>query len=153
MRNSIKIIIAMLITSIFQACSTYTEKEKEAFSSKAVAYAEKHHWKFTTQDGVAIELLEQGTGNEKIQLGSEISISYKGTLSNGTVFDQTEPGKPLVSKLDGLIQGFQYALLNQVAGTKMRLAIPPQHGYGDKKFEKIPENSLLIFELTIEAVY
>lgn len=136
------------------SCSTYSEDEKSSFNNQAEEYAKKHHWNYEVLDGgLILEVLEKGTGTEKIQAGSEIEISYKGTLPNGKKFDQTEPGKPLQSNLKGLIGGFQLGLLEQVAGTKLRLVIPPQLGYGDEALEGIPANSTLIFEITIEKVF
>lgn len=135
------------------ACTTYTEEEKQSFNTSAESYAKKHHWNYEVLDGgLVIEVLEQGTGTEKIQAGSHVTLSYKGTLTNGNIFDQTEPGKPFEANLKGLIGGFQLGLLNQVAGTKLRLVVPPQLGYGDDSLDKIPANSTLVFDILIEKV-
>lgn len=151
MRN---LIFSFIGLALLISCSTYSEDEKNSFNNQAEEYAKKHHWNYEVLDGgLILEVLEKGSGTEKIQAGSEIEISYKGTLTNGQKFDQTEPGKPLQSNLKGLIGGFQLGLLEQVAGTKLRLVIPPQLGYGDEALERIPANSTLIFEITIEKVF
>lgn len=150
MRN---LLFILLTGFLVVSCSTYTEEEKTGFVSKAEAYAKKHHWKYEMLDGgLIIEILEKGTGTEKVQSGSELELSYKGTLINGSKFDQTEPGKPLKSNLKGLIGGFQLGLLGHVAGTKLRMVVPPQLGYGDDALDKIPSNSTLIFEIEILKV-
>lgn len=150
MRNLVFILLA---GSIVLSCNTYSEEEKTNFVSKAESYAKKHHWNYEVLDGgLVVEVLEKGTGTEKVQSGSEVELSYKGTLTNGNKFDQTEPGKPLQSNLRGLIGGFQLGLLNQVAGTKLRMIVPPHLGYGDDALESIPSNSTLVFEITIEKV-
>jgi FKBP-type peptidyl-prolyl cis-trans isomerase len=150
MRNLLLILFTGVLLS---ACNTYSEEEKSAFVSEAEDYAKKHHWNYEVLDGgLIVEVLEKGTGTEKIQRGSEIEVSYKGTLTNGQKFDLTEPGKPLQSGLKGLIGGFQLGLLNQVAGTKLRMVVPPHLGYGDDALDKIPANSTLVFEITIEKV-
>jgi FKBP-type peptidyl-prolyl cis-trans isomerase FkpA len=150
MRNLLFILFTGILLS---ACNTYSEEEKSAFISEAENYAKKHHWNYEVlEGGLIVEVLEKGTGSEKIQSGSEIEVSYKGTLTNGQKFDLTEPGKPLQSSLKGLIGGFQLGLLNQVAGTKLRMVVPPHLGYGDDALDKIPANSTLIFEITIEKV-
>lgn len=142
--------LAILAFSYLTGCNSYSEDEKTDFTKQAEDIAKKKKWNYEVlEGGLIVEILEQGSGTEKIQLGSEVSLSYKGTLSNGAVFDQTEPGKPFVSKLNGLIGGFQLALLNQVAGTKMRLVIPPHLGYGNDALDEIPANSILVFNLTI----
>jgi FKBP-type peptidyl-prolyl cis-trans isomerase len=143
MRNLLFILFTGILLS---ACNTYSEEEKSAFISEAENYAKKHHWNYEVlEGGLIVEILEKGTG-------SEIEVSYKGTLTNGQKFDLTEPGKPLQSSLKGLIGGFQLGLLNQVAGTKLRMVVPPHLGYGDDALDKIPANSTLIFEITIEKV-
>lgn len=122
--------------------------------SKAEEYAKRHHWNYEVLDGgLIVEVLEKGTGTEKIQSGSELELEYTGKLTNGYRFDQTEPQKPLKSNLKGLIGGFQLGLLNHVAGTKLRMVVPPQLGYGDDALDKIPANATLVFEITIKKVY
>ena len=150
MRNPLILLVTGLIVL---SCSTYSEEEKTGFVSKAEEYAKKHHWNYEVLDGgLIVELLEKGSGTEKIQSGSELELSYKGTLTNGSKFDQTEPGKPFKSNLKGLIGGFQLGLLGHVSGTKLRMVVPPHLGYGDDALDKIPANSTLIFEISVEKV-
>ena len=151
MRN---LIVILLTGSIVLSCNTYSEEEKSGFVSKSEQYAKKHHWNYEVLDGgLVVEVLEKGTGTEKIQSGSEVELEYTGKLTNGYLFDQTEPGKPLQSNLKGLIGGFQLGLLNHVAGTKLRMIVPPHLGYGDDALDKIPANSTLVFDITIEKVF
>lgn len=151
MRNSLFIALVGLITF---GCNTYSEEQKSQFVSEAETYAKKHHWNYEVlEGGLVLEVLEKGTGTEKIQSGSEIEMEYKGKLTNGQKFDQTEPGKPFKSNLKGLIGGFQLGFLNQVAGTKLRMVVPPHLGYGDDALDNIPSNSTLVFEVSIENVY
>lgn len=150
MRNLLFILLAGLILS---SCNTYSEEQKSNFVSEAENYAKKHHWNYEVLDGgLIVEVLEKGTGTEKIQSGSEIEVEYKGILTNGRKFDQTEPGKPLQSNLKGLIGGFQLGLLGHVSGTKLRMVVPPHLGYGDDALDVIPANSTLVFEISIEKV-
>lgn len=150
MRNPLILLVTGLIVL---SCSTYSEEEKTGFVSKAEEYAKKHHWNYEVLDGgLIVEVLEKGSGTEKIQSGSELELSYKGTLTNGSKFDQTEPGKPFKSNLKGLIGGFQLGLLGHVSGTKLRMVVPPHLGYGDDALDKIPANSTLIFEISVEKV-
>ncbi len=150
MRNLLFILLTTLVVS---SCNTYSEEEKDGFVSKAETYAKKHHWNYEIMDGgLIVEVLEKGTGTEKIQSGSELELDYKGTLTNGNKFDQTEPGKPLKSNLKGLIGGFQLGLLGHVEGTKLRMVVPPHLGYGDDALEGIPSNSTLVFEITVKKV-
>jgi FKBP-type peptidyl-prolyl cis-trans isomerase len=151
MKNVLLILLAGL--SAF-GCNTYSDEQKSQFVSEAENYAKKHHWNYEVlEGGLIVEVLEEGTGTEKIQSGSEVDIEYKGKLINGQKFDQTEPGKPLKSKLKGLIAGFQLGFLNHAAGTKLRMVVPPHLGYGDDALDEIPSNSTLVFDVSIENVY
>lgn len=132
------------------SCNTYSEEEKESFNETAAKFAKSKKWKFKeSESGLCIQQIKEGEGTELVKSTSEVSISYKGSLTNGFVFDKSNSGKPLVADLRGLIGGMQEGLLNQKKGAKIRLIIPPQLGYGSEEMEKIPANSILIFEIDL----
>lgn len=145
-----KILAFLLLSITLVACKTYSEEDKVSFNKEITKIAKQKKWEITfSPSGLAIQLMNEGEGEELIQRGSIIKLSYKGQLKNGKVFDQTEPGKPFESEIKGLIGGFQEALLGQKKGAKLRLIIPPHLGYGTDKLDKIPANSILIFELEV----
>lgn len=134
----------------FSGCKTYSDEQKNQFSKATIAFAKKQHLKFTTDEsGLCISVIEEGKGNETIQRGSVVTINYLGTLTNGTVFDQSQPGKPLKANIKGLIGGFQLGLMGQKKGAKLKLVVPPQLGYGSDASAKIPANSILYFEIEV----
>jgi FKBP-type peptidyl-prolyl cis-trans isomerase FkpA len=142
--------VLLLFASFLSACNTYSDDEKQSFGQETKAFADKKGWKVErSESGLCVQILREGDGTEVIQTGSIVTITYKGTLKNGKTFDQTEPGKPLKANLKGLIGGFQEGLLGQKKGAQLRLIIPPQLGYGDQKQDKIPGNSILIFDIEI----
>jgi FKBP-type peptidyl-prolyl cis-trans isomerase FkpA len=145
-----KILAFLLLTISLFACKTYSEEDKVTFNKEITKIAKQKKWDITfSLSGLGIQLMNEGEGEELIQRGSIVKLSYKGQLKNGKVFDQTEPGKPFESEIKGLIGGFQEALLGQKKGVKLRLIIPPHLGYGTDKLDKIPANSILIFELEV----
>lgn len=132
------------------SCNTYTEEEKENFNETAAKFARSKNWKFKeSESGLCIQQIKEGDGTELVKSTSEVTISYKGSLKNGLVFDKSNSNKPLVADLRGLIGGMQEGLLNQKKGAKLRLIIPPQLGYGSEEMDKIPANSILIFEIEL----
>lgn len=146
----IKSSFVLLLITLFSGCRTYSEDDKSSFDTKIASYIRKKGWDMTkSESGLYLQELEVGTGEEVVIFGSEVTISYKGTLLNGSIFDQTPPNKPLKSNLKGLIMGFQEGLLGRKKGSKFRLVVPPQLGYGDMALDKIPENSVLVFELEL----
>jgi FKBP-type peptidyl-prolyl cis-trans isomerase FkpA len=135
-------------------CKTYSEEDKGSFDKKIKRFIDKKDWNpQRSESGLYSEQLVEGTGDEPVKFTSEVAIAYKGTLMNGQPFDQTEPGKPLKSQLKGLIMGFREGLLGQKKGGKVRLIVPPQLGYGDMELDKIPQNSVLVFEIEVVDVH
>ena len=152
--RSLTKVAAIAACIVLTSCSTYSDADKNGFEQKIERYATKKNWDMTvSESGLHYQVLQEGTGDEPITFGSEVTLSYKGTLLNGKVVDQTPPNKPLKSLLKGLIKGFQEGLLGQTAGAKVRLIIPPQIGYGDTELEKIPANSILVFEIEVVDVH
>jgi len=85
---------------------------------------------------------------------SLIGARYKGMLSGGATFDSGN----LTSKLTNLVPGWRNGLPKIKAGGGMRLYIPPTLGYGAQDIKDrngnvvIPANSILVFEVKLDAV-
>ncbi len=93
----------------------------------------------------------QGTG-EEIKSDTRFQVFYRGTLaSDGTEFDGNI-GKPMPAtfSLNGLISGWRAGLHGAKVGTKRRMVIPWQLGYGEAgNPPKIPGKADLIFDIEI----
>lgn len=153
-RFLIKSLAAVVLFVCTPGCSTYSEEDKQSFDEQIEHYVAKKGWKLEkSSSGLYVQVLHEGTGDEAIIAGSEVTLDYKGTLLNGAVFDQTPPGKPLKSELKGLIMAFREGLIGHTKGAKLRMVVPPQLGYGDMALDKIPENSVLVFELEVLDVH
>ena len=75
----------------------------------------------------------------KITQGSVVKIEYKGTLSDGTVFDTTEGKQPL-SFLVGanqVIPAFETNVISMKAGQTKKFTIKAKEAYGDPDPSKI----------------
>jgi FKBP-type peptidyl-prolyl cis-trans isomerase FkpA len=83
---------------------------------------------------------------------SYVTVKYKGTFTNGTVFDETDPDKTITFPLSGVIRGWLNGIPLVKAGGKIRLYIPPSLGYGKDDYRDIPGNSILFFEVELIAV-
>jgi FKBP-type peptidyl-prolyl cis-trans isomerase FklB len=51
--------------------------------------------------------------------------------------------------VNGVIKGWQEALVLMKPGAKWQLFIPPELAYGPRAQSKIPSNSLLIFDVNV----
>ena len=99
----------------------------------------------TTPSGLQIKVLTQGTGPSPTTADVAL-VGYKGTLLDGTVFDEN-PQAPM--PVDGVVPGFSEGLQKMKKGGKYRLWIPPQLGYGDQAAGPIPAGSILVFDVDL----
>ncbi len=104
---------------------------------------------------VKIEDVEVGTGDEAVP-GKQVSVQYKGTLTDGTEFDSSysRNSEPLVFTVGAgqMIPGFDYGVQGMKVGGTRTITIPPELGYGSRESGPIPANSTLIFEVMLEKV-
>jgi FKBP-type peptidyl-prolyl cis-trans isomerase FklB len=106
----------------------------------------------TTESGLQYEILTAGTGPVPTT-ADRVKVHYHGTLVDGTVFDSSvQRGEPIEFPVTGVIRGWVEALQLMPAGSKWKLAIPPDLGYGDNGSGAIPGGAALIFEVELLEV-
>lgn len=100
------------------------------------------------QSGLKVEDLKVGKG-PVAKKGDVLTMSYRGTLTNGKVFDETGKKAPFTFKLgEGqVIKGWDQGLVGIKVGGKRKLTIPAALGYGSSAVGEIPANSTLVFEV------
>ncbi len=99
--------------------------------------------------GVFYTIENPGTGKNPTPC-SNVSVKYKGYLTNDVVFD--EQRSPVDFNLGGLVPGWRNVLPLLKAGGRIVLYIPPSLGYGNRPYGSIPANSILVFEIDLVAV-
>jgi FKBP-type peptidyl-prolyl cis-trans isomerase FkpA len=102
----------------------------------------------STASGLRYIITASGSGGHP-NLQSVVTVTYKGYLLDGTVFDQTDPGKTAVFSLAGLIPGWQECIPLLRKSGKGTFFLPSALGYGHKASGIIPGNSVLIFEIEL----
>lgn len=128
-------------------------KAGEGNKKKATAFLEENKKKpnvKTTASGLQYEVLTEGTGPMP-KADDNVKVAYKGTLVDGTVFDSSEKNGPATFNVSGVIPGWTEALKMMKVGSKWRLWIPPDIGYGmnPPPGGKIGAGDLLIFEVEL----
>jgi FKBP-type peptidyl-prolyl cis-trans isomerase FklB len=100
--------------------------------------------------GLQYEIIQQGDG-ELASIENKVKCHYQGTLIDGTVFDSSvKRGQPAEFPVNAVIPGWVEALQLMPQGSKWKLYIPPELGYGERGAgEIIKPNSTLIFEIEL----
>ena len=100
--------------------------------------------------GLQYKIIDEGDG-ELPSAKDQVKCHYHGTLVDGTVFDSSvERGQPAVFPINAVIPGWVEALQLMPTGSKWRLFVPPELGYGEQGAGGvIGPNSTLIFDLEL----
>ncbi|MFV0483458.1 MAG: FKBP-type peptidyl-prolyl cis-trans isomerase [Bacteroidales bacterium] len=104
-----------------------------------------------TESGLQYEVLKEGTGAIPTD-GDEVKVDYTGTLIDGTKFDSSiDRGQPATFNVNGVVKGFSEALKLMPIGSKWKVYIPQDLGYGKntRQGSPIESGSALIFEIDL----
>lgn len=126
-----------------------TQEQMEE-QEKFLAENAKREGVVTTPSGLQYEILQEGTG-EKPGPTTRVTVHYEGSLSNGNVFDSSyKRGQPATFGVNQVIAGWTEAMQMMPVGSKWRLFIPSELGYGSRGAgDSIPPNSALIFDVEL----
>jgi FKBP-type peptidyl-prolyl cis-trans isomerase len=106
----------------------------------------------TTASGLQYEVIKEGNGKKPLATDT-VEVNYAGTLIDGTEFDNSyKRGAPISFPLNRVISGWTEALQLMPEGSKYKLYIPHQLGYGMNDQGQIPGGSVLIFEVELLEV-
>ncbi|KAG9155322.1 hypothetical protein Leryth_022131 [Lithospermum erythrorhizon] len=88
--------------------------------------------------------------------GDRVKVHYRGTLTDGTVFDSSfDRNDPIEFELGvgQVIKGWDQGILGMCVGEKRKLKIPSKLGYGEQGSPpKIPGGATLVFDTELVAV-
>ncbi len=105
----------------------------------------------TTESGLKYVIVKEGEG-PNVEDGNVVVVHYSGYLTDGTKFDSSverdDPFRFVVGSKQ-VIPGWDEGVKLGKKGSKLRLVVPPELGYGGMQIEKIPPNSTLIFDIEI----
>lgn len=90
-----------------------------------------------------------GTGTASPTVNSNVTVQYRGSLINGTVFDSTTAGNNRTFPLGDLILGWQFGVPLIKKGGIVTLYLPPSLGYGCASQGVIPSNAFTIFRIEL----
>jgi len=107
----------------------------------------------TRPSGLQYKVLKSGHGRTP-KTTDMVTVTYKGSLIDGTVFDQTAPGATAEFPAGKLIPGWVEALSLMKEGDRWQLVIPANLAYGERGAGDglIPPNQVLVFDMELIAV-
>jgi FKBP-type peptidyl-prolyl cis-trans isomerase FklB len=107
----------------------------------------------TTKSGLQYKVIKSGKGKAP-KASDTVTVNYKGTLIDGTVFDSTDKtGKPVSFKLNEVIKGWTEVLQKMKPGAHWKVYIPPELAYGERGIGgPIGPNATLIFDIHLVSV-
>lgn len=132
----------------FMANKLRTVKEE---SNKFLEENKKRPGVITLPDGLQYEIITKGNGPIPTAKDT-VSANYLGTLIDGKEFDNSyKRGEALTIPVSGVIRGWTEALELMPVGSKWRLFVPSDLGYGDRGAGAgaIPGGAALIFEIEL----
>ena len=102
----------------------------------------------TTASGLQYTIIAEGAA-EKVAPQDTVWVNYKGTLLDGTVFDQNDSTQFVANRV---ISGWTEGLGLLGEGGKAVLYIPAELAYGSRGNRDIEPNSTLIFDVEVLKV-
>lgn len=105
----------------------------------------------TTASGLQYTIIAEGAG-EKIAPQDTVWVNYKGTLIDGTVFNENNSEEGIMFVANRVIRGWTEGLGLVGEGGKLTLYIPSSLAYGERGNQAIAPNSTLIFDVEVLKV-
>ena len=102
-----------------------------------------------TESGALVEILTEGTGTNPT-LKDSVKVNYKGTLTDGTVFDESgKHGGPATFALTQVYKCWQEGVPMMKPGGKAKIYCASDTAAGDRGQGIIPGGAAVIFEVEL----
>jgi FKBP-type peptidyl-prolyl cis-trans isomerase len=135
------------VRSLMQAALARNQTAAKEFLARNVHAAGV----ITTASGLQYKVINPGDAQAApVAPTDQVTVQYRGKLLDGSEFDSSySRGTPATFPVNGVIRGWQEALVLMKPGAKWELFVPPELAYGSAPKAGIPGGSLLIFEVEL----
>ena len=103
----------------------------------------------STLTGIVYLIQDSGNGVRATSDRDTVRVNYRGTLIDGTVFDQNDD---ITFPLNRVISGWTEGMKLVGEGGKITLVIPAEMAYGERGPQTIGVNSTLVFDVDLLEV-
>jgi peptidylprolyl isomerase len=162
--------VAQLRTAVETMQKRQMEKAKAAFDkasaenkTKSDAFLAQNKAKAGVQSlpgGIQYRVIEAGSGAKPTQ-ASNVTMQYKGALSDGRTFVDTfspQPGQtaapaPMAIKVSEIpLAGLREALVQMPTGARWEVVLPADKAYGNTPQSPVGPNQAVVFEVKLVSV-
>lgn len=142
-----------VLGKFFQELEEKVAGEAKKAGEEFLAANAKREGVKVTASGLQYEVLEATLG-QKPKASDTVKVHYEGTLIDGTVFDSSyRRGEPISFGLNQVIKGWTEGLQLMSIGSKYKLYIPYELGYGAQGAgQSIPPYAALIFTVELLGI-
>jgi FKBP-type peptidyl-prolyl cis-trans isomerase len=162
-QTGIAVALALVVVAvffIFPGLSPFgTSASTNAASTQITTNTQTSSTAMPTETVTQLQVTDETVGTGAVAAaGDNVTVSYIGSLADGTIFDasanhpETVNGFTFPLGAGKVIKGWDEGVAGMKVGGKRKLVIPASLGYGSQDYGPIPANSTLIFEVELLKV-
>lgn len=148
LRSTFRSVIFLLLISSFSCKKKETVNQPAVDEQIITTYISDNNLNAKATGSGLYYVVTAPGANLQPAYNSNVTVKYKGYLTNGTVFDESS-ATGATFNLTGVIKGWQEGIPLFKKGGKGTLIIPSALGYGSQGSGKIPANSVLVFDIEL----
>ena len=142
----------MMVNNYFQGLHKKLAEDNKKAAEDFLAKNKTADGVKTTDSGLEYKVLKEGNG-PKPTASDKVVVNYTGSLLNGHVFDSSKDRGSFHTEVNRVIPGWTEALQLMPVGSKFRIWVSPELGYGARGAGRdIGPNELLVFDIELLSI-
>lgn len=141
------LLFVFVVTTLSFGCNKFDQAEIDR--DLILQYLKVHNLTAEEDGSGLFYIIDVPGGSEKPTTNDDVTVTYRGELRDGTLFDKTPDGDNATFPLSDVIQGWQIGIPKFGRGGSGKLLVPSTLGYGSRQVGIIPANSVLVFDVSL----